>query len=78
MAKSKLFAVSQNRYRASALERRLYGGNTVTQFLIGVEGSDPKTWENVMGYGPTPGNRKTYALRAYVKAHPDLAHLLQG
>src|SRR3990167_1527435 len=57
---------SQHRYRASASERRLWGGSTVTEFLI----EDPNfegtaRWHKVMGYGPSPGARRTDALRRY-------------
>lgn len=59
---------SQHRYRASASERRLHGGKTVTQFLI----EDPNhegsaRWIDVMGYGATPGERRTDALRRYAR-----------
>lgn len=59
---------SQHRYRASASERRLWGGKTVTQFLI----EDPNhegsaRWIDVMGYGATPGERRTDALRRYAR-----------
>jgi hypothetical protein len=57
---------SQHRYRASASERRLWGGSTVTEFLIedpNFEGS--ARWHKVMGYGPSPGERRTDALRRY-------------
>lgn len=57
---------SEYRYRASASERRLHGGSTVTQFLIedpNFEGS--ARWHKVMGYGPSPGERRTDALRRY-------------
>ena len=69
--KQKVFAKSEYRYRASASERRLYGGSTVTQFLVGYEGSEPSTWMNIMGYGPTPGERKTYAIKKFLEAQDD-------
>lgn len=62
----KVFAKSVNRYRASATERRLYGGSTVTEFIVGFEGSEPAMWAKIMGYGPTPGERKTYAIDKYL------------
>lgn len=57
---------SEFRYRATASERRLWGGSTVTQFII----EDPNyegaaRYHRVMGYGPTPGERRTDALRRY-------------
>lgn len=64
----KIFAQSEYRYRASAAEKRLFGGSTVTQFLVGYEGSGPNTWKRVMGYGPTPGERKTFAIKKFLES----------
>ena len=61
----KLFASSQFRYRASASEKRTYGGSTVTDFLVGVEGSNPSTWMKIRGFGRTPGERATFAKARY-------------
>ena len=58
-----IFADSQERWRATASERRIHGGNTVTRFLVGFVGSAPSAWVAIKGYGPTPGERKTYAMR---------------
>lgn len=66
MNKQKVFAQSEHRYRASASERRMYGGNTVTQFLVGFEGSAASTWKSIMGYGPTPGERKADAIKKFL------------
>ena len=71
--KQRVFAKSEYRYRASASERRLHGGSTVTQFLVGYEGSDPSTWMRIMGYGPTPGERKTYAIKKFLGSQDDPA-----
>lgn len=56
----KIRAVSKDRYRASAAERRRYGGNTITEFWV----TRDDTGETLVfkGYGPTPGERKTFAL----------------
>lgn len=62
---AKLFADSVTRWRATAAERRLHGGKTVTQFLVGEVGSPASTWRRVNGYGPTPGERRTDAIRSY-------------
>ena len=60
----KIKAVSFERYRASAAERRRYGGNTVTRFYCNTV--DPEGVPVlVTGYGPTPGERKTDAIRRY-------------
>lgn len=60
--KPKLKLTSKERYRASADERRRYGGSTVTVFWA-QPSDDPSTWFTVKGYGKTPGERKTYARR---------------
>lgn len=63
---AKVKASSMNRYRASAAERRLHGGKTVTEFLIWGEdaaGLRVTQFHKQFGYGPTPGERKTDALR---------------
>jgi len=51
---------SIERWRASADERRRFGGKTVTKFLAQPT-DNPKDWFEVIGYGPTPGERKTMA-----------------
>ena len=62
---SKIIAVSKDRYRASAVERRLYGGVTVTRFFVfkAEDEGDGSKYQVVTGYGPTPGERKTDAIR---------------
>jgi hypothetical protein len=61
----KIIAVSKDRYRASASERRIHGGATVTEFYVyrAEDKDDPSKWKIVRGYGPTPGERKTDAIR---------------
>jgi len=58
-------AVSKDRYRATASERRLYGGSTVTEFYVyrDEDRNNPAAWKIVTGYGRTPGERKTDAIR---------------
>lgn len=56
-----LSAKSFRRYRASAAERRLHGGATITEFYV--MRHDTKQTALVSGYGPTPGGRKTDAMR---------------
>ena len=63
----KIFAESINRWRATVAEKQLYGGATVTEFLVGVEGSHSSTWQKIIGYGSTPGERKTYAIKQFNK-----------
>ncbi len=62
---SKIIAVSKDRYRATASERRLHGGKTVTEFYVfrAEDEKNPGAWKIVRGYGPTPGQRKTDAIR---------------
>lgn len=60
---------SDSRWRASADERRRYGGNTVTEFFadVIVGGARKLVLDardrpvKVVGYGPTPGERGTFA-----------------
>jgi hypothetical protein len=61
--KRRVFAVSKSRYNGGVRVKRLHGSSTVTRFLVGVEGSEPSTWVEVEGFGPTPGDRKTDAIR---------------
>lgn len=69
----KIFAQSIERYRAHASEKRMYGGGTVTKFIVGYEGSDASTWQTIIGYGPTPGNRKTFAINKFLATQPSKA-----
>lgn len=61
----KIEAHSFERYRASASERRLYGGSTVTKFYVffAKDRHNASAWKTIMGYGATPGERKTDAIR---------------
>lgn len=63
--KPKIIANSFERYRATALERRMYGGATVTKFYVyrAEDKDNPSKWLVIVGYGPTPGERKTDAIR---------------
>lgn len=61
-----VFATSINRYRATAAEKRIYGGATVTEFLCGVDGAAPSTWRKIVGFGKTPSERKTFAIKAFL------------
>ncbi len=59
---------SESRYRATATEQRLYGGKTVTKFLC-CPSDDAKTWFYVESFGPTPGERKSLALKVATLMH---------
>jgi len=63
----KIVAYSKDRYRASAAERRLYGGATVTEFFVHFEedAKDASKWQIIRGYGKTPGERKTDAISKF-------------
>lgn len=61
----RILCVSDTRYRASAREKAQYGGSTVTVFFVHFEGDPP---ERYTGYGPTPGERATFAKREFLKA----------
>jgi hypothetical protein len=58
-------AVSFERYNGGARIKRLYGGSTVTRFYVyrAEDEGDPCKWLKVEGYGPTPGERKTDAIK---------------
>jgi hypothetical protein len=63
---NKVVAVSMYRHRATAAERRAHGGATVTEFCIYRAGDDASKYVTVRGFGPTPGERKTDAIRRYL------------
>jgi hypothetical protein len=54
----KMHAVSMRRHNAGIRAKRAYGSSTATLFLVGGHGAS--VW--VEAYGPTPGERKTYAV----------------
>lgn len=58
---TKLLAKSVARWRASARERRLHGGATVTRFFVCEADGERRNGEFV-GYGRTPGDRKRNAM----------------
>lgn len=61
-----LEAHSMERYNGGIKIKRIYGSSTVTKFLVRPKGEksfgDPQAIM-VEGYGPTPGERKTFAMR---------------
>lgn len=61
----KVEAISEYRYRATANERRLYGGNTVTDFMVYFSDEGPGKSTRIRGYGKTPGERKTNAIQKF-------------
>jgi hypothetical protein len=63
--KRKIVAHSFERYNGGVRIKRQYGSSTVTRFYVYYAGDekDPSKWKIVEGYGPTPGDRKTDAIR---------------
>lgn len=64
-SRRKIVAHSFERYNGGVRIKRQYGSSTVTKFYIYYAGDekDPSKWKIVEGYGPTPGDRKTDAIR---------------
>jgi hypothetical protein len=62
---SKIHAVSFERYNGGVRVKRQYGSSTVTRFYVyrDEDQHDPSKWHTVEGFGPTPGDRKTDAIR---------------
>jgi len=58
-------AVSFERYNGGAAIKRQYGSSTVTKFYVfrAEDEKDASKYVVVKGYGPTPGDRKTDAIR---------------
>jgi len=63
---TKLLTKSIERWRATASQRRLHGGATVTRFFVCE--ADGERHGEFVGYGRTPGDRKSYAMAAARKA----------
>jgi len=61
----KIIANSFERYNGGIKIKRLYGSSTVTRFYVYYEAdaNNPKAWLEVEGYGKTPGERKTDAIK---------------
>jgi hypothetical protein len=62
----KIVAQSYERYNGGARVKRQYGSATVTKFFVEVKG-DPSTRAEVVGYGKTPGDRKTHAIEQFMR-----------
>lgn len=62
-------ASSFQRYNGGVRVKRQYGSSTVTRFYVFFkdERDDPSKWVEIEGYGPTPGDRKTYAINRFVE-----------
>ena len=61
----KIVANSYERYNGGARVARQYGSSTVTRFYVyrSEDKNDAGKWLKVEGYGKTPGERKTDAIR---------------
>lgn len=70
MSKSgKIIATSSSRYNGGVAAKRKYGSSTITKFLIYREENgnppDVSKWVYIEGFGPTPGDRKTDAIKRF-------------
>lgn len=65
---SKIVATSFERYNGGVRIKRLYGSSTVTRFYVHFarDAKNPMAWKKIEGYGPTPGERKTDAIRKFL------------
>lgn len=65
----RIIATSYERYNGGARTKRMYGSSTVTRFYVhfAEDARDPSKWEEIEGYGPTPGDRKTHAINEFVR-----------
>ena len=64
-AAGKIIANSYQRYNGGVRVKRQYGSSTVTKFYVyrAEDKDDPSKWMKLDGYGRTPGDRKTDAIR---------------
>ena len=62
---TKIIANSYERYNGGARVKRAHGSSTVTRFYVyrAEDKDDPSKWMKLDGYGKTPGDRKTDAIR---------------
>lgn len=63
----RIIASSFERYNGGAAIKRKHGSSTVTRFYVYREEDAHNTaaWREIEGYGLTPGDRKTDAIRRY-------------
>ena len=63
----KLIARSCERYNGGVKIKRLYGSSTITRFIVyrPEDKDNPAAWQKIEGFGPTPGDRKTDAMRKF-------------
>ena len=62
----KVLAYSFERYNGGVAIKRRFGSSTVTRFHV-MFASDPGAREIIEGFGPTPGDRKTYAIKKFLE-----------
>jgi hypothetical protein len=67
----KIIASSYERYNGGIRIKRQWGSSTVTVFCVYREEDkdNPSAWELIKGYGASPGERKTYAVRVWKETH---------
>ena len=67
MPESKIIASSFQRYNGGVRVKRVHGSSTVTRFYVyyEVDKANPSMWKEIEGFGPTPGDRKTDAIRKF-------------
>lgn len=63
----KVIAQSIERWRASATQRRLYGGSTMTKFLVGYSDEPVDKWLECVAGGATPAERKAAAINQFLE-----------
>lgn len=63
----KIIATSFERYNGGVAIKRKYGSSTITRFYVYREedSEDSTQWRIIEGFGPTPGDRKTFAIKRY-------------
>ncbi len=62
----RIIATSYRRWYGGIGEKRKYGGQgTVTQYLVGYEGTAPGHWRKIDGHGATPHERKRAAVASF-------------
>jgi hypothetical protein len=67
--REKVIASSFERYNGGVKTKRRWGSSTITRFYVRWESDahNASAWEIIEGYGPTPGDRKTYAIQRFLE-----------
>jgi hypothetical protein len=69
--KEKVIATSFERYNGGAKVKREWGSSTITRFYVHwvSDKNDASRWEKIEGFGPTPGDRRTFAINEFLRRH---------